>query len=68
MLSCLADKQQIPILLIFGLNWKELELTNGTYHIQGEQINHHTTPEDTTIWKETLLKCSLYDSLSSMCL
>ena len=37
----LAEKQQIPILWVFGLNWKGCKPT--IYH-----TNHHTTAVDTT--------------------
>jgi hypothetical protein len=38
---CLAEKQQIPIFLVFGFNRSVLEPT--IYHTQGEHANHYAT-------------------------
>jgi len=44
--TCLAEKQQITILMAFSLTWLELEPT--IYHTRGEQANYNDT--DTFFW------------------
>jgi hypothetical protein len=39
--ACLAEKQQIPFFLVFGLTRRGLELT--IYRTQGEHANHYVT-------------------------
>ena len=39
--ECLAEKQQLPILIVFDLS--RLGLQSKTYHTRGQHANHYTT-------------------------
>jgi hypothetical protein len=39
--ACLVEKQQIPILKVFGLTWSRFE--PNIYRTRGEHANHYAT-------------------------